>query len=104
MAMTEPMDDDDDELDWDEWMSMSDAEHEAILDREMAEYSQWFNALTPLQQYRHRRQRGVRTCLGWRRIIRKLDLQVIRDHLRTSQRLLLKMRADFYHGVQGGVQ
>jgi hypothetical protein len=102
--MTEPMDDDDDELDWDEWMSMSDAQHDAILDREMAAYSKWFSALTPLQQYRHRRRRGVETCLRWRSTIGRFDLPVFREHLRTSQRLLLKARADFYHGTQGSIQ
>lgn len=95
---------DDDDLDWDEWVAMSDAQHDAILDREMAEYSRWFNSLTTLQQYRHRRRRGLATCKSWRKTIGKLDLQVFRDHLRTSQRLLLKARVDLYHGVRGSIQ
>jgi hypothetical protein len=92
---------DDDDLDWDEWMELSDAQQEAIFDREMAEYSRRFNALTPLAQYRYRRRRGLETCLGWRRRIRAIDIPTFHERLHISQRLLLKARADFYHGTRG---
>ncbi|HET8636019.1 MAG TPA: hypothetical protein VFL96_04135 [Acidobacteriaceae bacterium] len=91
----------DDDLFWEEWLSLSDAQRDAIVDREMAEYSRWFSTLTPIQQYRHRRKRNLETCLGWRRTLRRMDIPVIREHLRRTQRLLLKLRAEFYYGVKG---
>lgn len=96
--------DDDDGVDLEEWDAMSDEQQEAELSRQMDRYAEWYNTLTPLQQYRHRRRRGLRTCLGWRRSIKRMDAPIFREHLHTSQRLLLKMRADYFHGVQGGIQ
>lgn len=90
--------------DWDEWIALSDDQQDAIMAREMAEHVKWFNALTPLQQYRSRRRRSLETCAGWRRHIKALDLPVLREYLRATQRSLLKARVDFFHGVRGGVQ
>lgn len=64
--MTRTVDDDED-IDWDDWIALSDGQQDAILAREMAEHVKWFNALTPLQQYRSRRRRSLETCAGWRR-------------------------------------
>jgi len=90
---------DDDE--WEAWLALSDAQQDAIVEREMRAYMQWFESLTPLQQYRHCRKRAVDTCLRWRKVIRQLDLPVFHTQLRASQRSLLRVRVGFYHGTKG---
>ncbi len=85
----------DDDLDWDEWMEMSDAEHEAILAREMRLYNEWWDSLTPLQQYRRSRATALEGCLIWRKTIRQFNAgpgDFFWEQLRQRQLRLVKLR------------
>jgi hypothetical protein len=83
----------DDDLDWDEWMEMTDAQQEAALEREMQLYNEWWDSLTPLEQYRHSRRSAVEGCLVWRKSMRALGGgDFLREYLRQRQLRLVKLR------------
>ncbi len=97
------MTDIDDDLDMDLWMEMTDAEHEAILAHEMRRYNEWWDKLTPLQQYRVNRRSAIEGCLVWRRSIRAgWTGEFFDGQLRNRQIRLLKLRIWRSTGVYPG--
>lgn len=90
------------ELDWDEWMEMTDEQQEALLAREMAAYNRRFDGLTRRQQIAHCRRGALDSCMAWRKILKRMDLDCFRDHLRSAQIRLLKIRAWRATGVYPG--
>ena len=87
----------DDALDWDEWMELSDAEQEAIVDREMAAYSRWYDGLTLAGQIAHCRRGTLDNCRSARRLIRlphcpEIIRRTSRESLKAAQVRLLKIR------------
>ena len=87
----------DDALDWDEWMGLSEAEQGAIVDREMAAYSRWYDGLTLAGQIAHCRRGALDNCLSARRLIRlphcpEIIQQDTRERLKAAQVRLLKIR------------
>lgn len=93
---------DDDDLDWEEWMEMSDAQHDAILERTMREYSQWLDRLTLKQRVAHHRKNALRGCLTWRKLMREHGLDFAVTYLRERQISLLKLRQWRLTGVYPG--
>jgi hypothetical protein len=91
----------DDDIDMDEWMQMSDAEHDAVLEREMRIYYEWWDSLTPLQQYRHSRRRALEGCLVWRQSIGIFG-EGMREYLRQRQIRLVKLRVWRATGIYPG--
>ncbi len=86
-----------DDLDWDEWMGLSEAEQEAALDREMAAYNRWYDGLTLAGQIAHGRRRALDNCRSARRLIRipscpEIVRQTARERLKAAQVRLLKIR------------
>lgn len=97
--MTDMLDDD---VAMEDWMQMSDAERDAILEREMRAYNEWYDRLTPLQRYRRSRGINVRLCRDWRRHLKTLEIEVFREHLRSAQIRLLKLRIQRATGIYPG--
>lgn len=81
----------DDDLDWDEWMQMTDAQQDAALEREMQIYNEWWDSLTPLEQYRSSRRTTLEGCLVYRKAMRSLG-DFMREYLRQRQIRLVKLR------------
>ena len=97
----------DDDLDWDEWMGLSDAEQEAAVDREMTAYSRWYDGLTLAGQIAHCRRGALDNCLSARRLIRlpqcpEIIRQTTRERLKAAQVRLLKIRIWRATGLQPG--
>lgn len=87
----------DDDLDWDEWMDLSEAEQEAAVDREMAAYNRWYDGLTLAGQIAHGRRSALSNCRSTRRLIRhprcpEIIRQDARERLKAAQVRLLKIR------------
>lgn len=87
----------DDDLDWDEWMGLTEAEQEAAVDREMAAYSRWYDSLTLGGQIAHCRRAALDNCRSTRRLIRlphcpEIIRQDARERLKAAQVRLLKIR------------
>lgn len=87
----------DDDLDWDEWMGLSEAEQEAIVDREMAAYIRWYEGLTLAGQIAHIRRWTLSNCRSTRRLILRphcpeIIRQDARERLKAAQVRLLKIR------------
>ena len=60
--------DDDDDLDWEEWMSMTDAQQDAVVERENRELARATDRMTPAQLYASMRRNWLENCLSWRRL------------------------------------
>lgn len=101
--------DDDDDLDWDEWMSMSDSQQEAIVDREMRALEEKLHAMTIREQVAHHRYFVLKLILENRRSLGDPNLhriEFIDDHFRKSikrsQLRLLKLRTWRSTGIYPG--
>lgn len=87
----------DDDLDWDEWMGLTDAEREAAADREMAAYNRWYDGLTLAGQIAHSRSGALSNCRSIRRLMLlphcpEIIRQDARERLKAAQVRLLKIR------------
>lgn len=86
--------DDIDEAEFDAWAALSEADQDAILEREMQAYADWLESLTPVQRYAYHRRFVLQTCAGWRKTMRAIgELGVFRERLRIGQRRLAELRA-----------
>ena len=86
----------DDDVDWEEWMSMTDAQQEAALDRELKAYAEMLEEMSADEYYAHKRHFIMRTINGARANARKSP-GLIADTLmqfviRPSQKSLLGLR------------
>lgn len=92
--------DEDGELDWDWWMSLSEAETDAVEAQTAAEYNEWWLSLTRLEQYRVLRARSLAHILRRREILKIHpflgDLETFKRDPRVS---LLKAREFLKTGV-----
>lgn len=48
------------DLDWEEWLKLTEAQQDAIVAREMATYQRWLDGLTVRQQVAHHRRCELR--------------------------------------------
>jgi hypothetical protein len=85
--------------DWDEWIQLSDAAQDAILNAEMARYQRMLDAMTVREQVAHHRHFVLNSIMQNRRRLRDPNLRRIdvidelwRNHIRLSQKRLLKLR------------
>jgi len=95
------------ELDWDEWMSLTDAQIDARVDREMNEYVRWYDRLTLGGQIAHCRRMALDNCRSTRRLIRlphcpEIIRETSRERLKAAQVRLLKIRVWRTTGIQPG--
>lgn len=102
-------DDDDEELDMEEFMKLTDEEGEAACEREMKKYNDWFASLSRDQQVRYLRHRALKTILENRNRLKNPDLCIIpyvvelwKDGVRRGQRNLLKVRHFRATGIYPG--
>lgn len=94
--------DDDSEFDWDEWMALPEGETERILNSELRQYDERLSRMTDAQRIAHSRGIVVRTCAGWRRTLKMMDMPFIRENLRKSQRRLVQLREWRRTGIEPG--
>lgn len=95
--------DDEDEIDIDEWMEMSDEEQDRELDTAMRQLSETYARLTPLQRYRGARRNALRLCIGWRQKLRDGFIpELSREYLRKAQIRLVKLRIERATGSYPG--
>ena len=90
------------DFDWDDWMALPEAEAERIVYSEQRQYEEMLARMTDAQRIAHRRRIVVRTCKGWRQTLKTMDLPVIREHLRKSQRRLVQLREWRRTGIEPG--
>lgn len=108
--MSEPDDDMlSDDVAMEEWMSMTDAQQEAELAREMDKYNRWHDSLTLAQQILVARGSALRSIMENRRRLRTPELCTIeyvvgmwKDGIRRSQRRLVKIRTWRSTGIYPG--
>ena len=96
------LEEDDSDIDWDEWMAMSDAQRDAIHDGALRDYIAMIDAMSRDQYYAYRRGKRVALCLRWRRMIRECDLPFMQENLRRGQRMLLELRIERRTGIAPG--
>lgn len=92
----------DDDLEWEEWLTLSDAQQEAVCDREMLKYQRRLDMMTVRQQINYHRGSALESCLRWRRSMKAFNMDFMREHLRQSQIGLLKLRIWRATGVYPG--
>lgn len=97
------MTDEEDELDMDEWMAMSDAQRDAIEAGAWRDYEAMINAMTRDEYYAYRRRKRITLCLNWRRLMREHDLPFMQDRLRVAQQMLLELRIERRTGNRAGL-
>ena len=69
----------------------------------MNQYQEWYDRLSPDQQYRHDRSLALRSCLSWRRMLRQDFVpDLSREHLRERQKRLLELRILRATGIEPG--
>ena len=97
------VDDDDFEERFEEFCAMSEAEVEAVLEREMAAYNRWWDSLPPLRQYQVSRGMALEGCRNWRKLIRQgWCVELFTGYLRDRQKRLVKLRIERSTGVYPG--
>lgn len=89
----------DDDLDWKEWLELTDEQQEAILDREMAALQRKLDAMTIPQQVAHHRYFTLKAIRENRERLRDPKLRRIeiidemwRASIKRSQKRLLELR------------
>jgi hypothetical protein len=95
------MSNDEDDLDWEEWMEMSDEQHEAILDRMMKQHEANLARLNRLQLYQYYRARRLELCLKQRKMAREWP-EIFGPMLRSTQRRLVEARVEYWTGAEVG--
>jgi hypothetical protein len=92
---------DDDDLEWEEFMEMSDAQAAAMLDREMKKYEASLKLLNRQQLYRYHRSRRLDLCLQQRKLAKQFP-DIFNPMLRATQRRLLEARIEYWTGAVVG--
>jgi hypothetical protein len=97
------------DLDWDEWTELTDAQQEAIVAREMAELERRLDAMTIPQQVAHHRHFVLKSIKENRRRLHDPNLariEIIDQHwrqgIKRSQIRLLKLRVWRATGIYPG--
>jgi len=92
-----------DDLEMEEWLALSDGQQQVMLDRKMAAFKRWFDRLSTAEQITYCTRRALKNCAQWRRLMRRLPAGGwSREHLRTIQMRLLKLRTWRQTGVYPG--
>lgn len=98
-----------DEAEWDRWMKLSERQMEAEVEAEERKFTEFLNAMTPLQSYRYWRRFLLLSCMENRRRLRDPNLarieivdQMFRDSIKRSQHSMLKHRHHLRTGVWPG--
>lgn len=99
----------DDDLAMEEWMSMTDAQQDAMLEREMIEFKRWYDSQPLEQQIRITIRSTLRRIIENRARLKRPELCTIeyvvglwREGIRRNQRRLVKIRIWRATGVYPG--
>lgn len=92
---------DDDDLDWEEFMEMSDVQTDAMLQRLMKQHEDSLNRMTRRQLYRYRRATRLDLALKQRRLVKDWP-EIFGPMLRSTQRRLLEARIEYWTGAKAG--
>lgn len=90
-----------DDTDYELWFDMTEAEQEAEEARVMAEYLEWWNSMTPLEQYRHSRRRWLENMRRFRRIVLPA-LPFLASEIKSRQLSMVKLRHWHRTGIYPG--
>lgn len=98
-----------DEAEWDRWMTLSDAQMDAEVEAEDRKFTEFLDAMTPLQSYRYWRHFILTSIMENRRRLVDPKLariaivdQMFRDGIKRSQHSLLKHRHHLRTGIWPG--
>ena len=92
---------DEEDLEWEEFMEMSDAQIDAVLEREMKKYNEQLKQLDSKQLYRYFRSRRLELCLKQRKLAKEFP-DIFKPMLRATQRRLLEARIKYWTGAEVG--
>ena len=99
----------DDDVATEEWMALTEAQQDAQINREMAEYNSWYDSLSREQQTRVDTRSALRSIMENRRRLRTPSLCTIgyvvglwKDGVRRGQKRLVKIRACRETGIYPG--
>jgi hypothetical protein len=91
----------DDDLEWEEFMEMSEEQTDAILNRLMEQHEANLRTLSPRQLYRYYRSRRLDLCRKQRRIAKEWP-EIFGPMLKATQKRLLEARIEYRTGAQVG--
>ena len=91
-----------DDEEWERWMALSDAEQDAETITAIVEFNRVTAAMSLEQHARALRRMALKNCLNWRQLLRSFDLGMFREHLRSAQKRLVKVRAYRATGIYPG--
>ena len=86
-------------IEMDEWMAMTEAQRDAIEANAWRDYSATIDAMSRDEFYRYRRKKRVDGCLRWRRLIREHGMDFMQERLRHAQRMLVTLRIERRTGI-----
>lgn len=87
-------DDIEDQLLYEEFGKLAEAEQEAIIDREFEKYAAWWHSLSPQEKYRTTRRSALRSLAYWRAYLKIefiRECPVVVEQIKKAQ-LLVRMR------------
>ena len=90
------------DFDMDDMMAMPEAELERMADTEMRKYEEHLARMTDAQRIANSRRLTLSTCRGYRRTLRVLDIEHIRECLLRCQRRLVMLREWRRTGIEPG--
>lgn len=94
---------DDDDIDYEEWMDLPKQEQDRQLDAAMRELEEVYRQLTPLQIYRRSRRLALGHCITYRDMIRQGFVpDFAREQLRQTQIRMVKRRIERATGQRPG--
>lgn len=99
----------DDDLDMEEWMKLSDAEHDSLIAIGMKKYNKWYDGLTLKQQIKYNTRKALQGIMENKIRLRtpelcRYEFAVIiwKEGVRRNQRRLVKIRAWRTTGIYPG--
>lgn len=90
------MSDEETDLDMEQFLALSDAEQDKLLQHEFDRFCAWFDSLSPLEQYRWNRSTTLDTIRLYRKLIRTSNLPFLHLQLRQCQARLVTHRQVYY--------
>jgi hypothetical protein len=92
---------DDDDLEYEEFLEMSEAQTDALLNRLMDQHERRLRAMSPQQLYRYFRATRLDLCRKQRRMAKDWP-EIFGPMLRSTQRRLLEARIQYWTGATVG--
>lgn len=91
----------DEDIEMELWMKMSEAEQDAALAASEAAYMEWWNSLSPLEQYRSSRRRAVENMRRFRAVVLPA-FPFLASEIKVRQITMVKLRHWHRTGIYPG--